>query len=255
MEFNITIRFYQELNFFLKKYPKKQDINFSFAGKRSIKDLIESFGIPHVEVDLILINGESVDFNYIVKDGDRISVYPVFESFDITKKQKLRQNPLRDIKFIVDVHLGKLAKNLRILGFDTIYDNSLQDNELALISSKQNRILLTRDRGLLKRKIVTHGFILKSDNPLNQTIEVLNRVDLWNKAAPFTRCIHCNGLLKKILKQELLKNNFNTQIPEKVLNFYNEFSLCTKCSKIYWKGTHYNNLKIKIDNYFHTNNI
>lgn len=248
--FNITIRFYQELNYFLKKYPKKQDINFSFSEKRSIKDLIESFGVPHVEVDLILVNGESVDFNYLVRDGDRISVYPVFESFDITNKQKLRATPLREIKFVVDVHLGKLAKNLRILGFDTIYNNDLQDRELALISSEQNRILLTRDRGLLKRKIVTHGFILRSETPLNQTIEVLNRVDLWDQVKPFSRCIHCNGLLKSITRKQIHSANLLYQIPDYIFQKYNEFSICSKCKKIYWKGTHYKNLTKKIKEHF-----
>lgn len=248
--FNITIRFYEELNYFVKNYAPKEDIKFSFKGKRSIKDLIESFGVPHVEVDLILVNGFSVDFNYTVEDGDRISVYPVFESFDLGNIQRLRPKTLRKTKFILDVHLGKLAKNLLILGFDTIYNNSMNDKDLALISSRENRILLTRDRGLLKRKIVNHGFIIKDDNPVNQTIQVLNRVDLWKNIKPFSRCIHCNGLLNSITAQEITSSNLLCQIPDYIFQKYNEFSICSKCKKIYWKGTHYRNLTEKIKKHF-----
>lgn len=245
--FNITIRFYEELNYFLKKYPKKQDIQFSFNSKRSIKDLIESFGIPHVEVDMILVNGKSVDFSYIVQNKDRISVYPVFESLNIKNTQKLRAEPLRETKFILDVHLGKLAKNLIILGFDSIYNNSLQDKELAEISLKENRILLTRDRGLLKRKVINHGFIIKKNEVIGQTVEVLNRLDLWEKIKPFTRCIHCNGNLQSVKKEDIANSVLKIQVPDKILNMYNEFSKCVTCNKVYWKGTHYLNLISKIN--------
>lgn len=245
-QIDITIRFYEELNYFIKKYPKKQDIKYTYYGKRSIKDLIENFGIPHVEVDLILVNGESVDFNYIVQNNDRISVYPMFESLNITKTTLLRDKPLRKTKFVIDVHLGKLARNLRLLGFDTDYKSNRNDSELAKISSKENRVLLTRDRQLLMRKIVTHGFIIRNEIPIHQIAEVLNRMDLWESISPFTRCVKCNSNLKGLQKNSSKYNDLKEQIPQKVKEWCKEFSYCSICNKVYWKGTHYTNFLDKI---------
>ncbi|HON80431.1 MAG TPA: Mut7-C RNAse domain-containing protein, partial [Spirochaetota bacterium] len=146
--YRVTIRFYEELNDFLPRQDRKRDIEVSFNGRRSIKDFIESMGVPHVEVDLILVHGISVDFNYLIQDGDRISVYPVFERLSIEGVTRLRPAPLRLTRFVLDVHLRKLARRLRLLGFDTDYDEHRDDPELAELSAKENRILLTRDRGL-----------------------------------------------------------------------------------------------------------
>src|SRR5262249_31383318 len=150
-------RFYAELNDFLPPGRRGVTFTYSFEGSPSIKDLIEALGVPHTEVDLILVNGESVDFAYRVREGDRISVYPVFESLDITPLLRVRPRPLRETRFVLDTHLGRLAAYLRLLGFDTLYRNDAGDDELARISSGEGRILLTRDRGLLKRSQVTHG--------------------------------------------------------------------------------------------------
>lgn len=141
--FNITIRFYEELNDFLKKLPLKTDIFLTYSHRRSVKDLIESLGVPHVEVDLILVNGESVDFDYIVRNGDRISVYPVFEAMELTGITSLRVKGLRETRFVVDEHLGSLARKLRLLGFDTDYIKNRSDAELAPVSQNEGRILLT----------------------------------------------------------------------------------------------------------------
>lgn len=245
-EINITIRFYEELNYFLKKYPKKQDIHFNYSGKRSIKDLIENFGVPHVEVDLILVNSNPVDFNYIVKNNDRISVYPMFESLNITKTTLLREIPLRNTKFVVDVHLGKLARNLRLLGFDTDYKNDRNDAELAEISSKENRILLTRDRHLLMRRIITHGFVIRSEIPIIQIAEVLNRLDLWDSISPFSRCVQCNSKLQDLKNNNRIYTELLKQIPQKVKEWCYEYSYCSNCKKVYWKGSHYTSLLDKI---------
>ena len=118
-----TFRFYEELNDFLPKEKRKKRFEHNFIDRASVKDVIESFGVPHTEVDLIIVNGESKNFSYIINDGDDISVYPVFESIDISNLQKLRPEPLREPKFILDVHLGTLARYLRMLGFDTNYRN------------------------------------------------------------------------------------------------------------------------------------
>ena len=156
-----SLRFYAELNDHLLPNQRFRTIEREFFVPASVKDLIESLGVPHTEVDLVLVNGESADFARLIRDGDRVAVYPVFESLDIRPELRLRPEPLRETKFVLDVHLGRLAAYLRMLGFDTVYGNIGSDQELARISSEQHRILLTRDRGLLKRSAVTHGYWLR----------------------------------------------------------------------------------------------
>ena len=249
---SITIRFYEELNDFLKNYPLKQDIDFTFSGKRSVKDLIESFGVPHVEVDLILVNGEPVDFEYALCDGDRISVYPMFERLNIQSASHLKKPPLRVSRFVLDVHLGKLAKHLRLLGFDTDYSRDRGDKELAEISAEENRILLTRDRQLLMRKIVQRGLIIRSDYHEEQLLEVLDKIDLWESIKPFTRCMSCNGLLVQLPMDCKLFNQLKNAIPEGVISWCSEYNYCRSCLKVYWKGSHYEELLQRIERFHDT---
>jgi len=229
-----TIRFYEELNDFLHKKNKKRDIVVYFFNHPSVKDMIESFGVPHTEVDLILVNGNSVEFDYHLGPDDRISVYPKFESFNIQEITKLRKSPLRNIKFILDVHLGKLAKYLRLLGFDTIYQNKMDDASIVNQSKKERRIILTRDIGILKRNRVQHGYYVRSDDPKNQIKEIIQRFDLKNSISPFSRCLECNGLLKKVSKKEV-ENSLDAATKK----YFTTFFMCTQCEKIYWKGSHY----------------
>lgn len=229
----ITIRFYEELNDFLPEPKKKIRFEYGFFGRTSVKDLIEAIGVPHVEIDMILVNGNSVGFDHIINDADDISVYPVFESFDIKDVQHLRPNPLRETKFVLDVHLGKLSRILRMLGFDTFYKNNLADDEIISISLNEHRTILTRDLGLLKRKVVNHGYYVRNTNPELQTIEVVNRFQLENNIQEFTRCIECNYVLQSIEKDKIID-----QLLPKVKQIYNEFFICPNCLKIYWHGSH-----------------
>lgn len=230
---SITIRFYEELNDFLPTEKKKVRFSYEFSGSESVKDLIEAIGVPHTEIDMILVNGKSVDFKYIVQDKDDISVYPVFESFDIKDVQHLRPRPLRNPKFILDVHLGKLSRYMRMLGFDTYYKNDLDDESIVNLSLNEKRTILTRDVGLLKRKYITHGYYVRNTNTDKQIEEIVNRFQLENSIKEFTRCINCNGLLNPIEKEKILE-----KLPPKVKNHYTEFFVCTDCSKIYWHGSH-----------------
>ncbi len=230
----VYFRFYEELNDFLPESKRKVTFEHQFTDRVSVKDMIESLGVPHTEIDLILANGNSVGFNYIVKENDRISVYPVFESMDISGLQHLRAEPLRNPKFILDVHLGKLAKLMRLAGFDTLYDNNLNDEMITRISLNGNRTILTRDTGLLKRKEITHGYFVRNIKAEKQLEEVINRFHLGKNIKPFTRCLLCNSPLEKISKEKIIN-----RIPPKVKAFHNEFVICNKCDKIYWKGTHY----------------
>ena len=235
-------RFYEELNDFLPASRKKRSFSYSFDGNLSVKDAIEAIGIPHVEVDMILVNGISVDFSQKLKNEDNVSVYPVFESFDISAVTHLREKPLRNTKFILDVHLGKMAKYLRLLGFDTLYESSYNDNEIISISKAEKRIILTRDRGLLKNNKVTHGCWIRSQHTCEQLKEVISRFDLRAGAKPFTRCLECNSLLNDVKKEEI--SDF---LPLRTKKYYDEFKHCPGCKRIYWEGSHYEKMKKHIE--------
>ena len=233
-----TLRFYEELNDFLPSTKKKKRFEHSFIDRTSVKDMIESLGVPHTEVDLIIVNGNSINFSYLVNNGDDISVYPMFESLDITNLQQLRAKPLRKPKFILDVHLGTLAKYMRILGFDSLYKNNYKDEEIVDISLKEKRTILTRDRGILKRSEVTHGYWIRSSKTDEQIIEVIKRFDLKEEIKELSRCLLCNSLLRKISKEKVID-----RLPRKVKEFHNEFYYCKNCDKIFWKGSHYTKMK------------
>ena len=238
----VNFRFYEELNDFLPLNMRKRKFAISFRPNNSIKDMIESIGVPHTEIDLILVNGQSVNFSYIVQPEDQISVYPVFEALDISNVTYLRPEPLRRIRFVLDTHLGKLARYLRLLGFDTLYNNAWKDEELVKLSaSGDKRILLTRDHGLLKRKQITHGYFVRNDQPKLQVKEVLSRFNLHRKVQTFTRCTRCtrcNGLINSVAKDQVIK-----QLPSGVINSISEFSACEGCQRVYWKGSHYEHMQ------------
>jgi len=230
----IQIRFYEELNDFLPTEKKKKRFIHNYIDRTTVKDLIESLGVPHTEVDLILVNGKSVNFKYILNDADDISVYPVFESFDITEVQHLRPKPLRKPKFVADVHLGRLTRYLRMMGLDVLYKNDFNDDKIVEISLNKKRAILTRDRGVLKRNEVTHGYWVRNIEVEEQVKEVLKRFDLRKEIKEFSRCIECNEPLKSIKKETIID-----QLPPRVANSQNDFYRCPVCKKIYWKGAHY----------------
>ncbi len=239
------LRFYEELNDFLPSDKRKRSFAYLFYGSPSVKDVIEALGIPHVEVDLILVNGESVDFAYRLSSGDKVSVYPVFESLDISSQIRLREKPIRITRFVLDVHLGKVAKNLRMLGFDTIYENNLDDAEIIDIAEREERIILTRDRELLKHGRVSRGYWVRSKKPDRQMMEILKRFDLKSQIKPFHRCMSCNGEIKDVDKKEI-----EEQLEPKTRQYYDEFFICSNCRKIYWKGSHFDKMEQKIEEWF-----
>jgi uncharacterized protein len=232
------LRFYAELNDFLLPVQRGKGFLHLFDGRVSIKDMIESLGVPHTEVDLILVQGASVDFSYLVHEGDCISVYPVFESFDISSVLRVRPRPLRQIRFVLDVHLGKLARYLRLMGFDSLYRNDFSDDELASISSQQSRVLLTRDRGVLKRNVVTHGYCVRDTHARKQLLEVLQRFDLFESIRPFERCAHCNGPLQAIEKEKI-----QDRLLPATSRYFQEFHICLVCAHLYWQGSHHQQMQ------------
>lgn len=231
-----TVRFYEELNDFLPGSIRKKRYETSFREPRSVKDLIESEGVPHTEVDLVLVNGDASPFETLVQDGDDIAVFPKFETLDISSAVRPdHQPPLRHKPcFVADVHLGKLVRRLRLLGFDCRYDQKWDDPDLAMISQREQRVLLTRDRGLLMRKRVTHGIFIRSDQPDVQCREVLKRLDLYDSIALWTRCINCNGMLRPVDKSKVKE-----RVPPFTYKHQENFSECASCGKVYWQGTHW----------------
>lgn len=227
-------RFYEELNDFLPPARRKIEFTLNFNRCASIKDMIESQGVPHPEIDLILVNGRSVDFSYQVRDGDHISVYPMFESLDITPLIRLRDWPLRNPRFVVDCNLGRLARYLRLLGFDSVYHNDFSDADVARIAARQRRIVLTRDRRLLLRKVITHGLFIREVKPRRQVQELLARLDLYRLIAPFTRCTQCNALLHPVDKASI-----EHRLEPLTRRYYSDFLQCSDCGKIYWQGSHH----------------
>jgi uncharacterized protein len=231
------VRFYAELRDFLSPARRAGEIVHAFREPGSVKDVIESYGVPHTEVEIILANGTSVDFSYQVRDGDHISVYPMFESFDVSGLVRVRPQPLREMRFVLDVHLGKLARRLRLLGFDCHYQRDAADDELVAIATGERRILLTRDLGLLKRRAITHGTFVRSTDPREQVKEIVRRFQLAGDIDPFTRCIACNGLLRDVAKATVEQH-----LPPMTRQLYHRFRRCADCGKTYWRGAHHGRL-------------
>lgn len=236
-----NFRFYEELNDFLPAALHKQDIEYRFDGQPAIKDPIEVLGVPHSEVDLILVNCESVGFDCKLKNGDRVAVYPVFEGLDISSVQRLRPEPLRATAFIVDVNLGKLARRLRMMGFDTAYENRLTDREIVDRSIREKRIILTRDRRLLFHRTVTHGFWVRSDDPDTQLKEVMRRLDLYGQVKPMRRCLECNGKIESVDRAHIW-----SRLEPRTRRYYSEFFRCSSCHRIYWEGSHVDRMNAAI---------
>ncbi len=226
-------RFYEELNDFLRPELRKRTFSHAFNGTPAVKDVIEAIGVPHAEVDLVLIDGESVNFARRLRDGNRVAVYPVFERIDLTPLTRLRPRPLRRTRFVLDVHLGTLARYLRLLGFDTLYRNDYDDHEIVRLARDQSRIILTRDKGLLKHRAVTRGRWIRHTRPFEQLRETLAAFDLVGSARPFTRCSVCNGSLRRLARHKAA-----SLVPARVCERHDKFARCTLCGRIYWPGTH-----------------
>ncbi|MDD2740424.1 MAG: Mut7-C RNAse domain-containing protein [Methylomonas lenta] len=235
--FEAEFRFYAELNDFLAPPQRHHSLPYRFSGHPGIKDPIEVFGVPHTEVALIIVNGRAVGFDYQLQTGDRTAIYPIFKTLNITPEIKLR-SALPTPRFVIDVNLGKLAKRLRMLGFDCLYRNDYHDREIAAIAADNQRIVLTRDRRLLFAKRIDHGYWVRAVKADQQIIEVLSRFNLSGLIAPFARCILCNGKLAPVDKQNILE-----LLEPKTKLYYEIFYRCTECQQIYWKGSHIENMQ------------
>lgn len=233
----ICFRFYEELNDYLPKELRKVWFEYSFPDGSNLKNAILSMGVPPEKIDLILVNQQSKGFDYLLHDGDQISVFPTFELFNISGISQIREKPLQNPKFICDVHLGRLCKYLRMLGWDTLYSNQYTPEEMVAISRQENRIILSRNYKLTRDREVTHSYWIRSANPLEQISDLTDKLDLTTGADQLTRCLNCNDKLLAIEKQEILE-----RLQPLTMKYHTEFLWCATCNQIYWKGTHFENM-------------
>ena len=271
-------RFYGELNDFLAPARRQRAFACPCAQAATAKHMIEALGVPHTEVDLVLVDGVPAALDRLLRDGERVAAYPPFAAFDIEPLARLRA-PLPPVRrFVADAHLGGLARLLRMAGFDTLYDNNIDDDVLAAIAIGDERIALTRDRELLKRRGIVHGRYVHALRPAEQLVEIVDRFGLAQRAAPFTLCLHCNAPLRT-LKRDMGTHFVGTsnvrfameqgltplgtmaheylqacqavgprpvdkalvldQLPASVRAHHQEFSTCDRCHRLYWKGSHW----------------
>ena len=238
--FKVRLCFHGDLYVFLGSRAGDAIVERPLGEKTSIKDVIESCGVPHPEVDLILVDDETVGFDYTLASDAHVEVFPVAKRDTVRAEKRLQTIGIT--RFVADGHLGGLTRNLRLLGFDVAYTQNADDRQLLEVMVRENRALLTRDRRLLMHGIVQHGYWPRSQNPDEQTIEIIRRFDLSELIAPFTRCLRCNAPLEEAAKADIIdKLEPLTKI------YYDQFRRCPGCEQIYWSGSHFAKLQKRIE--------
>ncbi len=256
----VDVVFHEDLLFLLPCKHREVNHKVEWIGKRSVKDLVESLGVPHTEIGGILVNDHWVSFSYILERRDRILVLPSAPQCHTADNPLYHPDgvgePLPAASFICDVHLWKLARRLRLMGFDTLFNRGWDDARMAEISHRERRYLLTRDRGLLKRRAVELGLYIRAIYLDEQVSELLHRLNLYHAVAPFARCMVCNGKLKRAdMESSFFHEKLKPKIPEKLLETVDEFDYCIKCRKVFWKGTHYEKLAAFLSKHKHPHAI
>jgi uncharacterized protein len=226
---HIQVRAYAEL----VDLTGSRELEVPFGAPRSTKDLVESIGIPHCEIGHLLVDGRGVGFDHLLVGGERVAVYPPFHAVGLGATPTLWPEPPEPRRFVLDVHLGTLARRLRLLGFDSWYRTDTDDEELAEVASAHHRVLLTRDRQLLMRRTVVHGYCPRADDPDDQLLEVAHRYGLATRQVPLTRCPRCNGLLTAVAKADVLD-----ELPPRTREAFDTFARCRACRQVYWSGSH-----------------
>jgi hypothetical protein len=240
--FTVQLNFHGDLDFFVQSRAHGHSIERSLTEKTSVKDVIEACGVPHPEVDLILVNEQAVDFDYPISDEVLIEIYPLKTASPEFKEKRLQI--VRICSFVLDGHLGKLARDLRLLGFDVAYDPEAEDRKLLRVMQREDRALITRDRRLLMHRVVKTGYFPRSQKADEQTVEVIRRFDLLGFIAPFTRCLRCNALLRKVSKAEVVET-----LEPLTKVYYEQFRRCTGCGQVYWAGSHFSKLQKRLEKF------
>lgn len=237
----VTLRFYGTLNDFLPQERRQAPFTIRFVGRRSVKDAIESVGVPHPEIQLIVVNGEPASFDLAIQDGDRVAALPMFYAIDLSDTPHARPIVPETIRFALDGHLAKLARRLRLFGLDAACPARADDDALAALASREARVLLTRDLQLLKRRTITYGYFVRETDAQRQLVEVLRRYGPM-PVAPFSRCLRCNGELHAVPKSTI-----ETVLPPLTRRYYDDFQMCAACGRVYWRGSHWFRLQRAVD--------
>ena len=236
----VRFRFYGQLNDFLPRQLRHGRFAHTLRGPASVKDVIEALGVPHPEVDVIVVNGQPTEFAYPMQDGDDVAVYPAFHRVDVTSLRRVGSDPPQPVRFALDIHLRKLATLLRLAGFDARL--LTEDAEVAQVSAAEGRVALTWDVGLLKRSVIQHGHWIRQTDPERQFAEVLERFDLADRMDPFVRCMECNTLLVPVDAEAVAD-----RLPPGTRECFSQFHRCPGCDRIYWQGSHYERLVRRLD--------
>jgi uncharacterized protein len=235
---NVHLHFFGSLNDFLPFVRRNQEFELEIAPHQTVKDVIESVGVPHSEIDLLLKNGNTISFAERLQTGAKVEAYPVNHPITKNHTSLVRLETFLPCQFLLDVNLGRLASYLRLCGIDSEWKNHWLDKEIAELSVQTKRVLLTRDVKLLMRKTITHGYWVRAVQPREQLVEVLRRFQLYPALTPFIRCSHCNSLLEQVSQEKVWE-----RLEPKTKLFYSEFSLCPGCDRIYWRGSHHEKMK------------
>jgi uncharacterized protein with PIN domain len=215
-------------------------------GPAAVKDTLEALGIPHTEVDLLLIDGLPIGFDHRLADGDRVEAHAVppatRDESTGWPEGRLQPRPLAWDRFVCDRHLGRLARMLRTLGFDTLYRNDWTEAQIVAIARREERAVLTGSRALLKRRTVGRARLIRSDLVDEQTREIVRRFGLAERVRPFARCNRCNGELRPVPKREVL-----ARIPPRTRAWLEEYLTCAACGQLYWEGTHVERMRARIE--------
>jgi len=238
----IHLRLYEELNDYLAPERRKRTFACEVAPDATVGEVIDALGVPREAIDLALADGVPVGFDHRVGDGERIALYPVFEALDVGPVTALPGRPLRETRFVLDVHLGRLARDLRLLGFDCRYRNDAADDALAALATAEGRILLSRDRALVARRELHRAYLVQATAPRAQAAEVVRRLDLAGQIRPFTRCLACNGEV-----QTVAVGDVTSPLPEWVHATHRQVARCPGCGRCYWRGGHWRRMQRLID--------
>ncbi|MFF9207441.1 MULTISPECIES: Mut7-C RNAse domain-containing protein [unclassified Streptomyces] len=228
----IHVEFAPELHLFVPQARRGGAVPAAIDGVSTLGHVVESLGVPLTEVGGLAVDGREVPVSYIPAAGDRVRVGTV---------QRPQQVPGAPLRFLLDVHLGTLARRLRLLGVDTAYESTdIGDPALAARSAAEQRVMLSRDRGLLRRRELWAGGFVYSTRPEEQLRDVLDR--FRPELRPWTRCTACNGLLRRATKEEVAD-----QLEQGTHRTYDVFAQCRDCGRAYWKGAHHEQLEAIVE--------
>jgi uncharacterized protein with PIN domain len=221
-----SFRFSEELGRFLRPEHRGRRFMYSCARAANLKNAIEALGVPHTEVGSVLVNGTPATLQRIVREGDEVDVPPRVEDAG--------GRPF----FVADAHLGGLARFLRMLGFDTLHEPGIDDREIRRLAHEESRVVLTRDRDLLKCRDIRRGHYVRALKPEAQLREIVAHYQLGAGARPFTLCLHCNLALTPVEKAAVAH-----RLPERVAELQQSFTYCAGCDRVYWPGSHYERMR------------